>query len=61
MEWQEIIETLIEFIAYVFWVYYLYISVCCIWYVVEFIKRDPLDCLSLPDELMHRLTFGLLK
>lgn len=58
---ENLLTDIIGYLAYLFFVYYFYVSCCCIWYVLEFLKRDPLDTMSLPDELMYRLTFGLIK
>lgn len=51
---------ILEFVFYCFNVYYDYVAVCCIWYVIEFFRRPVLETLSLPDEMMVRLTLGLV-
>lgn len=55
------LDIIVEFLGYTFYIYYLYVSATCVWYVLQFFKRDPVECLGLPDELMFRLTFGFIK
>lgn len=57
MEW---LEKIVDFIGYSIYVYYLYASATCVWYIIQFMRRDPIECLGLPDELMYRLTFGII-